>query len=277
MLRVDLTRLTRRQFGALAAHMMLSGTAATACQSGSTDSASTPLLKAQPSTTRTTYTSGTHALGLGESRDGWLHVPATAETGPLPLIVLFHGAGGSADRFLRRLAPIVESTGVAVLAPDSRGRTWDVILGEQSTLLDIVSGQRRSSGFGPDVAFLDRALERVFQKVNVDPARLAVGGFSDGATYALSLGLINGELFRRILAFSPGFFVEGEPHGRPRVFISHGRSDDILPIDQCSRRIVPLLQKRGYDVTFREFDGRHEVPEAIARDAFIALAGTTGK
>ena len=176
-----------------------------------------------------------------------------------------------------RLAPIVESTGVAVLAPDSRGRTWDVILGEQSTLLDIVSGQRRSSGFGPDVAFLDRALERVFQKVNVDPARLAVGGFSDGATYALSLGLINGELFRRILAFSPGFFVEGEPHGRPRVFISHGRSDDILPIDQCSRRIVPLLQKRGYDVTFREFDGRHEVPEAIARDAFIALAGTTGK
>ena len=123
-------------------------------------------------------------------------------------------------------------------------------------------------GFGPDVDFLDGALEKVFGMVAVDPTRLALGGFSDGATYALSLGLVNGDLFQRIVAFSPGFLVDGELHGKPRVFISHGTADDILPIDRCSRLIVPDLQKRGYDVTFKEFEGGHEVPPAIAAEGF---------
>ncbi len=104
--------------------------------------------------------------------------------------------------------------------------------------------------------------------VNVDPKRLALGGFSDGATYALSLGLVNGDLFPRIVAFSPGFIFSGEAHGKPRVFISHGIADEILPIDRCSRVIVPGLKKSGYDVTFREFDGGHEVPRAIAEQGF---------
>jgi len=117
------------------------------------------------------------------------------------------------------------------------------------------------------VTFLDRALSRVSELVNVDPARLAIGGFSDGATYALTLGLINGDLFRRVIAFSPGFVVDGPAHGKPQFFISHGTSDQILPIDQCSRRIVPNLKRLGYDVTFREFDGGHEVPPTIAAEA----------
>jgi predicted esterase len=102
--------------------------------------------------------------------------------------------------------------------------------------------------------------------VSVDPARISVGGFSDGATYALSLGLINGDLFHRVVAFSPGFVVPGLPHGKPRIFISHGTADPILPIDQCSRVIVPGLRRLGYDITYREFEGRHEVPADIARE-----------
>src|SRR6185369_13222332 len=135
-----------------------------------------------------------------------------------------------------------------VLAPDSRGTTWDAI----------------RSGFGEDVEFLNRALAFVFARLAVDPARVALGGFSDGASYAISLGLANGDLFRGVAAFSPGFVISAEPHGRPRFFVSHGTSDQILPIDQCSRVIVPRLRSMGYDVTFREFDGRHEMPPDIA-------------
>src|SRR5436190_993778 len=80
-------------------------------------------------------------------------------------------------------------------------------------------------GFGEDVAFLNRALESVFARLAVDPARVAIGGFSDGATYALSLGLANGDLFPRVVAFSPGFIISAPPHGRPRFFLSHGISD----------------------------------------------------
>jgi predicted esterase len=127
--------------------------------------------------------------------------------------------------------------------------------------------------FAADVTFLNRALERVFETVSVDPRGISIGGFSDGATYALSLGLINGDLFSRVLAFSPGFVVPGAPHGKPRLYVSHGTADQILPIDRCSRRIVPALQKLGYDVTFREFEGGHEVPSGIAREG-MTLAAT---
>lgn len=162
--------------------------------------------------------------------------------------------------------PTIDGLRAAVLAPDSRGHTWDVIQARQFTLVDAITGQRHASAFGPDVMFLDRALERVFRTVAVDPMHIAVGGFSDGATYALSLGLMNGDLFRRIVAFSPGFVVDGAPRGRPEIFVSHGLTDEILPIDDCSRRFVPDLRKRGDAIALREFDGGHEVPAAIARE-----------
>jgi predicted esterase len=41
-------------------------------------------------------------------------------------------------------------------------------------------------------------LSFVFDAYPVDPERIAVSGFSDGASYALSLGLINGTLFSQV-------------------------------------------------------------------------------
>jgi phospholipase/carboxylesterase len=120
---------------------------------------------------------------------------------------------------------------------------------------------------------LNRALEFVFARLAVDSARVAIGGFSDGASYGLSLGLANGELFPRVVACSPGFVIQASALGRPRVFVSHGTFDQILPIDQCSRVIVPRLRSMGYDVTFREFEGRHELPPAVASEALGWLVG----
>lgn len=197
-----------------------------------------------------TQSAGTQTLGLGERRDAILHIPPDAAT-PLPLLVLLHGAGGSGANMLRRIVRFTDAAGIAVLAPDSRGTTWDVIRGS----------------FGPDVSFVNTALGRVFDIVAVDPSRIIVGGFSDGASYAISVGLQNGDLFRRVLAWSPGFFVGGLAHGRPRLFVSHGTADAILPIDRCSRVIVPILTKAGYDVTFREFEGGHEIPAQIATES----------
>jgi predicted esterase len=121
---------------------------------------------------------------------------------------------------------------------------------------------------------LNRTLERVFETASIDPACIAIGGFSDGATYGLSLGLINGDLFSNVVAFSPGFIIGGAQTPRkPRVFVSHGTRDHILPIERCGRRVVAGLRARGYDVTFREFDGDHEIPPAIAREGLQWLAG----
>jgi phospholipase/carboxylesterase len=189
-------------------------------------------------------------LGLGGGRDGVIQLPSRMPEGKVPLLVFLHGASGNGAGQLRRIGPAADHAGVAVLAPDSRNGTWDAI----------------RDGFGEDVVFLNRALEFVFERLAVDPARVAIGGFSDGASYALSLGLINGDLFPRVVACSPGFVVNGSPNGRSRFFISHGTSDQVLPIDRCSRVIVARLRTLGYDVTFREFNGRHELPPDIATE-----------
>ncbi len=51
----------------------------------------------------------------------------------------------------------------------------------------------------------------------MDAGRVGIGGFSDGASYALSLGLTNGDLFTHVLAFSPGFMRPASQVGRPKV------------------------------------------------------------
>jgi phospholipase/carboxylesterase len=248
-------RFTRRRFGTIAGGALASLAFGDACASESEPSqGGDGRLDARPFANVTT-SAKEGGLGLDRERDAILHLPTSAAA-PLPLLVLLHGAGGSGEGVLRRLGAAADDAGVAVLAPDSRDSSWDAIRGR----------------FGRDVTFVDRALERVFETVSVDPARIAVGGFSDGATYALSLGLINGDLFRRVVAFSPGFVVQGTPHGKPRFFISHGIADRILPIDESSRVIVPGLLRGGYDVTFREFDGGHEMPAGIAREGMEWVA-----
>ena len=98
-------------------------------------------------------------------------------------------------------------------------------------------------------------------------------GYSDGASYALSLGLANGDLFSHVLAFSPGFLAPTGQRESPRIFVSHGIRDGWLPIDSCSRRIVPRLERAGYEVRYRELDGGHVVPPDVACEAASWFAG----
>jgi len=243
--------MTRREFTRLSGTAIGSVALGIGCGGGEASPAPGGRLTIRARSAARTTATGSKSLGLGVDRDAILQMPAKIDDAPMPLLVLLHGAGGNAEGILRRLGSAPGDAGVAVLAPESQGSTWDAIRGS----------------FGADVDFLDRALQRVFESVAVDPSRMAIGGFSDGATYAVSLGLINGDLFSRVAAFSAGFVVEGERHGKPRFFMSHGTADNILPIEQCGRPIAAELKKRGYDVTFREFAGGHEVPAAIAADA----------
>jgi poly(3-hydroxybutyrate) depolymerase len=173
---------------------------------------------------------GVHALGLGQGRDGMLYVPKAVDPSkPAPLVVALHGAGGQASHILDPFLETADARGYLVLAPDSRRQTWDVLLG----------------GYGDDVAFLDQALAHIFERQAVDPERIAVAGFSDGASYALSIGIINGTLFSDILAFSPGFMAATDQAGSPRVFISHGVHDGVLPSTPAAAGSRPSYARRA--------------------------------
>jgi phospholipase/carboxylesterase len=243
--------ITRRHFAAAGGSTFLSLLFGATCGATSAAQASAARLTPRPrANAATSLASGALGVGRGQ-RDGVIQVPSTNRDGPLPLLVFLHGATQNGAGILRRIGPAADALGIVVLAPDSRGRTWDAI----------------TDGFGEDVTFLNRSLEFVLDRLPVDPARLAVGGFSDGASYALSLGLANGDLFPRVVACSPGFVMSAPPQGWPRVFVSHGIADQILPIDRCSRIIVPRLRMLKYDVTYREFEGRHEMPADVLAEA----------
>jgi phospholipase/carboxylesterase len=177
------------------------------------------------------------------------YVPAARDDVAYRMVVLLHGAGGSAESGLELLQPLADEAQLLLLAPASTGRTWDVIVG----------------GFGADVAMIDGLVQRTLLEYPVEA--ITVGGFSDGASYALSMGITNGDLFDSVVAFSPGFAAPIVAHGRPRFYVSHGTHDGVLPIDRCSRRLVPELRSAGYPVTYEEFDGPHEVPIAIRQRA----------
>ena len=210
-----------------------------------------------PSTAVTkSATLGLQSLHLGGARDGLVYVPTTyVPAEPLPLVVLLHGAGGDADNWFGSYADRAEAARFVLLAPDSRGTTWDGIHGR----------------FGEDVAFINQALERVAGEVAIDRTRMALAGFSDGASYALSLGLANGDLFAHVVAYSPGFYKTTTDRGAPKFFVSHGTSDTILDIGR-TRTIVGIFRSQGREVEFVEFSGGHQVPAEISTQAMAWLA-----
>jgi phospholipase/carboxylesterase len=251
------TAFTRRHFAATVGSACASLAFGEACSAWTSAADGEPArLTVRPRTGVTTSIKN-GLLGLGNpGRDGMIQLPSKMPAGSMPLLVYLHGATQSSAAMIRRVGPLADELGIALLCPDSRSTTWDAIRGN----------------FGEDVVFLNQALEHVFARLAVDPARLAIGGFSDGASYAISLGLANGDLFPRVVAGSPGFVMPADVHGRSRFYISHGTADQVLPIDQCSRVIVPRLKAMGYEVTYREFEGRHELPPEIARESFQWMA-----
>lgn len=170
---------------------------------------------------------------------------------------MLHGAGGDAPGGLAPFAGLADDNNVVLVAPASGRQTWDLLLG----------------GYGEDIRSLDRALQHAVRRYDIDRSRVAIEGFSDGASYALSVGMGNGDLFTHVIAFSPGFAAPGRRHGKPRLFVTHGIHDAVLPIDSTSRSIVRKARGEGYDVRYEEFDGAHTVPPQLAADAMAWFLG----
>jgi phospholipase/carboxylesterase len=192
---------------------------------------------------------GAYDLTLGNGQAARLHV--TPGAGPRALIVALHGSGGTPAGAIEAFSGAWGEPGLALIAPASKGQTWSILRSEQD--LDLES--------------VNLALAKAYERCTIDPRRIAIGGFSDGATYALTLGVSNGDLFPAVIAFSPGGVVAGEQRGFPRFFVSHGTRDSVLPIARAGDAVVKKLRSAGYSVTYRRFRGDHEVSAATSKAA----------
>lgn len=250
----------RRLVQSLALTTCLTGNLATAA---SAQSSGASHLTARPRPPVEQVSVGLSRLVVPGGRDALLYVPSGYRASrPAPLLVLLHGATQTADLWSRTddFFRLADELGLVLLMPNSVGSSWDLMRGR----------------YGPDVVRLDSSLARVFRRCNINPRVIALGGFSDGASYALSLGAGNGDLFSALIAFSPGYFMPASRQGSPRIYMVHGTRDRILPIDQTSRQLRPQLESEGYRVTYHEFEGGHTIRPEDAREALAWLVSPSG-
>lgn len=188
---------------------------------------------------------------------------------PAPLAVLLHGSGDRGRTMIESFQDEADHHGVILLAPDSIDHSWDLMV-EAAHLRGVKKVPRP----GADRKRIEDALRQAVGNYSVDPHRIALIGFSDGAGYGLSLGANNASLFRTVIAFAPGLLTRVEGEARGRVLLVHGTKDTVLPVEPTRDVFAPALRDLGFDVRLRLFDGRHEMPEAMQAEAFNWWLGT---
>lgn len=184
-------------------------------------------------------------------------------TAPAPLMIAFYGAGGQASDVLTSFRADADRDGFVLLIPTAKGATWDMIQDLQSRMGIEMKVTPR---YGKDIKALDAALADLFTKVAIDPKRIGMMGFSNGATYALSVGTANPQLVSTVIAFSPGPAFLGKSGPNQRIFISHGEQDEVLPYSY-TRGIVARIRVKKIPLMFESFKGGHTVPKDIRAKA----------
>ena len=188
------------------------------------------------------------------SQDSLLYVPTTYNPlAPAPLLLMLAAEGRSAASGLNLFQPYADAAGLIILGIEPAGPTWDWLLGSEQ--------------YGPDVVFISNALAATFNECNVNPARVSIGGFSDGASYALTVGRTNGTLFSKVMAFSPTAVLPDEAAGKPSVFLSKGSNDPTTIFTFQGTMYSDALRAGGYAVESVVFDGGHELPPDVVQQA----------
>jgi phospholipase/carboxylesterase len=206
---------------------------------------------------------GQTPLGLSsDGRDGVLFVPTSYKPGTaMPLAMMLHGFGGWGDG-QKGVFALAEELGFIVIAPESRELTWG----------------KEVPGFDADVRYLGAAYRYVTSILDIDGEHVALGGQSDGAGYALTMGLAYGDVWNHLIILAGGGLIEPlRRKGKPRIFIAQGVKDTTMPPDVSGRKNVALLKKDEYDVTYREHEGGHRTPPDVTRAAMLWFLGRAGK
>ncbi len=163
--------------------------------------------------------------------NAYFYRPASGSNSARPLIVLLHGAGMSARNFLDGARGEADRCGCLLLSVQSAGATWDTI----GLVRDAAKGGRatRDQLFGADTERVEQALSVALRAADADRRSVMLVGFSDGASFALSLGLANPATVRGVIAFAPGFHLEPTAiNPRQRLFIAHSPTDQILSFER---------------------------------------------
>jgi predicted esterase len=181
-----------------------------------------------------------------------------------PLFTVLHGAGRQDELLARASRKEPDRRGAFFLIPRSVAPTWDLIAG----------------GDRPDLDFLEYAYDLIYRRYPIDAGRQVLIGYSDGASYALSLALSNPHVFDAALCWAAGFAMV-DPTGlrddapKPRIYLEYGTHDELFPFEQVALPMRDRLRAGGYDVEFSvDEGGRHWPSGTFQREALDWYFGT---
>lgn len=187
-----------------------------------------------------------------------------------PLLTVLHGAGRQDEALMRAYRFEAQQRQAFVLIARSFHQTWDLIaLGIQGGA--ALAGASPSPR--PDLDFLEYAYDLIYRRYPIDAGRQGLIGYSDGASYALSVGLSNPDLFCAVMAWAAGFLAleaEAAEPGTPRpaVYLTYGTHDELFPFEHVAKPMQRHLEALGCKLTFVvDEGGRHWPPSDFQPEA----------
>jgi len=242
--------------------------------------------------------SGAETLKLtvaGQERDALVYAP-TSKTpgGHPPLVVVFHGHGGS-SRAISAQLPLHTKWPEAVVAYPQGLPTASAIDpgGAKSGWDSNEDGQTKASN--RDLAFVDALVTKLHSQYSTDTSRTFAGGFSNGAMMTLLLWAARGSTFAAFAADAGVMFGWTPSVPRPVLYIGGDRDPLVTPAKQrdavasirtfdattaggqpCGTGCMLYPSTSGAQVQVMRHSGAHQIP-SFAADAMVAFFKAAAK
>ncbi len=185
---------------------------------------------------------------------------------PYPLVVLFHGHGGSDEQVLR-LAPRISRRNyicISLRGPITAGHTDD------GTPCYSWGSDGENDSFAEE--YMLRAVEQTRRCYHVHSERIYLAGIGEGAALAYRLALNMPEKVAGIISLNgsmprptTGPLFRFPDVRQLRVFVGHGSSNTQVPLENA-RRDFRTLYGAGVDVQFHAYPTASQLHPHMFRD-----------
>jgi phospholipase/carboxylesterase len=190
-------------------------------------------------------------------------------------IVVLHGWGAPGDDLVP-LAEALKRPGVRCFVPAGPlpemggGRAWWHL--DPHTRPPHAGSDQLPPAFRPtpEVVAARAAVQALIATVvdSYAPATLSLVGFSQGAMLSIDVALAGAARVDHVVAMSGVLLVDSVPAliapavNKPRFLLSHGRQDPVVPFASGDDARA-LLERHGFPVIWRPFDGGHTIPAPL--------------
>ena len=183
------------------------------------------------------------------------------------VMILLHGYGASGGDLVPLANVLGDGKSIAFIFPQAPIR-----LGPDSYAWANGSDSEFERSREQVVALIDQV------RTTNPQCRISVGGFSQGATLANNLLAEGDPAFDCVVLYSPKHYLWRElatTGTHPRIFLSHGRNDTVLPFSEAEK-LKGVLEARGFNVDWHPFDGGHELTLELLESTKQFLSESSG-